>query len=154
MQHLVTTLAVASAAGALVTRQVSTTAGLKAAMDVANYTVGDIEMAAGVYRLADEPAGFGCAVPGGQVANCHICIIRKNLIIRAAAGATVVLDGGNQKGMVYITDSYTTPGTTVLLQGLEITNGYVRTAARLSPSLLFSGPDNCAPFAEWRWRVE
>ena len=124
MQHVVTTLAVASVAAAhlLVTRQVSDTAGLKAAM--ADNTVGDIEMAAGVYRLADEP-GLGCSAPAGTP--YAMCIQRgvyashAALVLRAAAGAKVVLDGGGSMGVVFVENSGT------VLQGLEITNGGVHT---------------------------
>ena len=122
--HLLATLAVASAA-TLITRQVSDTSGLKAAMD--DSTVNDIELAAGVYRLADEP-GLGCSAPAGTP--YALCIQRgvyashAALVLRAAAGAKVVLDGGGSKGVIFVENSGT------VLQGLEITNGGVHTGFR------------------------
>jgi hypothetical protein len=99
------------------TRSVSSTAELHAAMD--DISVNDIEMAAGVYHLADEP-GLGCAPDPHGLFEAFLCI-KRNLTIRAVVGATVVLDGGNTKGVVYV-------GTLIgrlaaTLQGLHITNG-------------------------------
>ena len=75
---------------ALVTRQVSDVSGLAAA--VGDGTVGVIEMAAGVYRLADEP-GLGCTAPDSG--DPYMLCIGRDLAIRAAVEATrVVLDGG------------------------------------------------------------
>jgi hypothetical protein len=109
MQSLATTLLAFApvAAGLLVTRPVSDTAGLLAAMD--NLTVTDIVAANGTYQLWTEP-GLGD--------QNHSLVIKRDLTIRAAAGATVVLDGGKMKGVVYVGQ-----GVAVWLQGLEITNG-------------------------------
>ena len=121
MLHLASTLlAIASVAAAqmLVTRQVSDTPQLHTAMD--DLTVNMIEMAAGVYRLADEP-GLGCSAPDppfSGVSTPYFLCIQRNLTIRAAAGASVVLSGGKKKGVVYVLR-----GITASLQGLEITNG-------------------------------
>jgi hypothetical protein len=97
-----------------VTRNVSDTAGLHAAMDYVY--VNEIVAASGTYRLADEP-GMGCTAPNPYRGDYFLCIDR-DLTIRAAAGATVVLDGGQKKGVVYVK-----PGVTAALQGLQITNG-------------------------------
>lgn len=75
-----------SLANLAASRLVANTAELKAAMDDA--TVSDIIMAGGVYHLADEP-GLGCSLMGSPF---YLCITR-DLTIRAAAGAEVVLDG-------------------------------------------------------------
>ena len=109
LQSLATTLLIAPIAAGqlLVTRQVSDTAGLLAAME--NVTISDIVAANGTYRLWTEP-GLGNAN--------YSLVIKRVLTIRAAAGAKVVLDGGKVKGVVYVGQ-----GVAVWLQGLEITNG-------------------------------
>ena len=112
-------LAIASVAGLLVTRQVSDTAGLSTAMG--DGTVGVIEMAAGVYRLADEP-GLGCNAPDSG--DPYMLCIGRDLTIRAAVEATrVVLDGGQKGGVVFAGTPFRVYAVT--LQGLEITNGIV-----------------------------
>ena len=98
---------------------VSNTAELKAAM--ANSRVNDIVLAAGVHRLAEEP-GLDCSP---DPINFFLCI-GHDLTIRAAAGAKVVLDGGGQKGVIYIKHGWgvwPAGRITGYLQGLEITNG-------------------------------
>ena len=94
---------------------VHNTAELKAAM--ADKSVAKIELAAGVYRLTDEP-GL-CSGPE----DCCLSIDR-NLDVVAAAGAAVVLDGGrNGDPHGGQTVFCTSPGVTAALRGLEITNG-------------------------------
>jgi hypothetical protein len=90
---------------------------LHVAMDTGRVNI--IEMAGGVYRLADEP-GLGD--------ESIFLRIGRNLTIRAAAGAKPVLDGGKQKGVLAVG-----PGVKAWLQGLEITNGAVQ----------LIGGDNC-----------
>ena len=99
----------------IVTRTVSTTAQLHAAMD--DVSVGDIVVANGTYRLADEP-GLGCMPDLAFPVSFSLCISR-NLTIRRGNGATMaVLDGGNKKGVVLVFG-----GVTAYLQGVHITNG-------------------------------
>jgi predicted outer membrane repeat protein len=107
------------AANPLVSRQVSSTADLKAAMG--DGSVSDIVMSGGVYHLADE-AGLGCSLFQTPF---FLCITR-NLRIRAAAGATVVLEGGKKGGVACIGGAGP-PFVSVIasLEGLEITNGSV-----------------------------
>ena len=97
-----------------VTRNVSDTAGLHAAMD--DVSVNEIVAANGTYRLADEP-GLGCMAPAPYYGDYFLCIGR-DLTIRAAAGETAVLDGGGKRRVLYIY-----PGVTATLHGLRITNG-------------------------------
>ncbi len=112
-------LLLASVAALLVTRQVYTTADLGAAMG--DSSVNDIEMAAGVYHLADEP-GLGCTAP--DTGDPYMLCIGRDLTIRAAVEATrVVLDGGQKGGVVFA--GLPSPVYAVTLQGLEITNGMV-----------------------------
>ena len=102
----------------LVTRDVSTTAQLHAAL--ADVTVNDIVAANGTYLLGDEPKvpALGCAPDPVSFPVWFSLCINRNLTIRVAAGATVVLDGGGKKGVVLVFG-----GVTVYLQGLQITNG-------------------------------
>ena len=100
----------------LVTRSVSSVAELHAAMDDA--TVNDIVAANGTYCLANEP-GLGCQ---DTYDSFFLCIDR-DLTIRAAAGATVVLDGGNRGSVMWVKGPPHFKATTASLQGLEISNG-------------------------------
>jgi len=100
----------------LVTRSVSSVSQLHAAMD--DSTVNDIVAANGTYFLANE-AGLGCQ----DTYNSYFVCIDRDLTIRAAAGATVVLDGGNKGSVVWVKGPPHFKDVTASLQGLQIANG-------------------------------